>query len=173
MAVQGHDHLREQDFFAGELKASRGYRDKLWHARWWFGLLYQILSNFGRSMVLPLLWWALAIGGFGYAYFAQRLSQNLAETCVVGSGKAFSAAVGLSLRKALPFPGVGSAEKLHQIYACLYGIHGGAGAGGELPARFTPIIPDAVDYLGMLQTLLSLLLLFLFLMAVRNHFRIK
>ncbi len=81
--------------------------------------------------------------------------------------------MGLSLRRALPFPGVGSAEKLNQIYAFLYGIHGQPAPGGALPERFTPVIPDAVDYLGIVQTLISLLLLFLFLLAVCNHFRIK
>ena len=35
------------------------------------------------------------------------------------------------------------------------------------------MIPDAVDYLGMVQLVLSLLLLFLFLLAVRGHFRIR
>ncbi len=173
IAVQGHDHMREQEFFAGELKAARGYRDKWWHARWWFGWFYQILSNFGRSMVLPLFWWSLATGGFTYAYLTQRAPQTLSDSCLVGQGKALWAAVGLSLRRALPSPGVGSAEKLNQIYACLYGIYGDANAGNQLPARYTPIISDTVDYLGIGQTLLSLLLLFLFLLAVRNHFRIK
>jgi hypothetical protein len=35
------------------------------------------------------------------------------------------------------------------------------------------VIPDAVDYIGIGQLLLSLVLIFLFLLAVRNHFRIR
>lgn len=77
----------------------------------------------------------------------------------------------LSFHKGLPFTGVGSPEKLNQIYACLYGIHGGGTR--ELPERFTPVIPDLVYLLGILQTLFSLVLIFLLLLALRNHFRIR
>ncbi|QLH40724.1 MAG: hypothetical protein HWD60_19765 [Defluviicoccus sp.] len=120
------------------------------------------------SMVQPLV--------ERFPQFAQVLPLPAAvasPACLVGSGEPWTAALGLSIRKALPFAGVGSTEKLNQIYACLYGIHGEAASRGDLPARFTPVIPDGVDYLGIAQLLLSLLLLFLFLLAVRSHFRIR
>lgn len=219
LATQGDDHEREQEYFAEELQALRGMHDKLlpnplnlcrkdrpiWPggARYWFGLGYQIFSDFGRSMALPLVWWALAGIGFAWGYLSQHfarvadlgsaftlsstrwLASTIASwftgapvpglTCLVGhEGGPLSAAIGLSIRKALPFAGVGSTEKVNQIYACLYGVHGDALAiGSPLPDRFTPVIPDAVDYLGIVQLLLSLVLLFLFLLAVRNHFRIR
>ena len=108
---------------------------------------------------------------------ARRLAPGAAAVappaCLAGPGDPWSAALELSIRKALPFAGVGSTEKLNQIYACLYGIHGETAPVAELPASFTPVIPDAVDYLGIAQLLLSLLLLFLFLLSVRSHFRIR
>jgi hypothetical protein len=73
----------------------------------------------------------------------------------------------------MPFAGVASAEKLNQIYACLYGIHGTCCSGAPLPEKFTPVIPDVVDFIGIGQLLLSLVLIFLFLLALRNHFRIR
>ena len=68
--------------------------DKPWHALFYFGLLYELLSDFGRSVLRPLLGWVL----------------------------------GLSLRNALVLPGGGSATRLDQIYACLYGIYGNTAA---------------------------------------------
>ena len=81
------------------------------------------------------------------------------------------AALGLSLRNALLLSGGGSVTKLDQLYACLYGIHGGAAV--ELPARLRLLIPDAVAFAGVAQNLWSAAMLFLLLLALRNHFRIK
>ena len=39
--------------------------------------------------------------------------------------------------------------------------------------RQVPAIPDDVAILGVAQNLLSAVLIFLFLLALRNHFRIK
>ena len=178
LAVQGHDHEREQLFFKGELLARRWVADKPWHARFWFGLFYQVLADFGRSLLRPFLW--LVTGWFMGAWFylgqhapktGSRLSgidaalrwlnpfggaAATAQTCdqVVAS-------FGLSLHKTL-FAGFGSADKLKQFYACLYG--------GQAAA---PVIPDAVSFAGVAQALYSAVLIFLLLLAVRNHFRIK
>lgn len=205
LAIEAHDQARELDYSANELKAQRGHPDRLlpcpfnlfrkdekgerlplWPGglrgtmRFWFGLGYEALSDFGRSMALPLVWWVLATLGFAWAYHDRA---RFADGCAAGAGMPldaamtpWSAALGLSIRKALPFAGIASSEKLNQIYACLYGIHGQAaqtGPGTELTPGFTPVIPDAVDYLGMGQLVLSILLLFLFLLAVRSHFRIR
>ncbi len=139
------------------------------------GLFYKVLSNFGRSMVLPLVWWGLALGGFAWLCQREHASAagRFASVCLCRAGGSWSAALGLSIRKALPFAGVASSNKLDRIYACLYGIHGESPTSGDLPERFAPVIPDAVDYIGIGQLLLSLVLIFLFLLAVRNQFRIR
>ena len=159
-------------------KDEKGNRLKIWpggmrgSVRSWFGLAYEVLSDFGRSIILPLIWLVLSTAGFAWAYLAARGVPS-GTACLVGSGEPWIKALGLSIRKALPFAGVVSSEKLNEIYACLYGIHGATAAAVDLPDRFTPIIPDAVDFLGIAQLLLSLALIFLFLLAVRNHFRIR
>ena len=195
LAVQAHDHIRELEYFANEIKARRNHEDQWRHARWWVGWLYQFLSNFGRSMSRPVLVWGLLTILFASSYLlvsvapavdegkAQAvkattgspafISALFSSACLVGPGHQWSAALRLSICNGLPFPGVGSTEKLSQTYACLYGIHGDAQPAGELPVRFTPVIPDLAEYLSMVHTLLSLLLIFFFLFAVRNHFRIK
>jgi hypothetical protein len=220
LAIQAHDHTQEYDYFASELKALRGNHDTLlpcplnllrkdeegerlpmWlggprgTGRYWIGLFYEALSNFGRSIVLPLAWWGLATVGFASCY----LNEHFTRAAEVGRGYAVSsgawlwswikswisdtpaqqlrclveqqgnpwhAALDLSLRKALPFPGVGSTEELYLIYTCLYGRY-------DETLRSMPVIPKLTACLGIWQLLISLVLIFLFLLAVRNHFRIR
>ena len=86
--------------------------------------------------------------------------------CIAGSSKPWVAALGLSLHKSLPaVSGFGFGDKLPQFHACLYGV--------ESENPFRPMIPDEVAFLGVLQVLFSAVMIFLFLLAVRNHFRIK
>ena len=171
LAVAAHDHNRELLFWKGEVLARRWSVDKPWHALFYFGLFYGWLSDFGRSVVRPLIGWALGWLVFAWHYLSQQLGDGwLCEE----PGKTLTAALGLSLRNALVLPGSGSATRLDQIYACLYGIHGGAAmTPAPLPARFQPVIPDAIAFAGVLQNLWSAVMLFLLFLALRNHFRIK
>ena len=162
----------------------------------WFGLLYQWLSDFGRSMVRPLLWWVAGVLGFACLYLGQHPalvgtslsgfdwaikrvtalagSEAPPLSCMAGPGDPWSAALGLSLRKGLLFVGLDSTDKLNQIYGCLYGIYTDKTVvPDQLPDAFSPVIPDGIAFLGLLQLLYSAVVIFLFLLAVRNHFRIK
>ncbi len=81
---------------------------------------------------------------------------------------------GRTLSKGLLFLGLDSTGKLNQIYACLYGIHGHVSeTPGTLPTSFVPVIPDGVALLSLLQLVISAVLIFLVLLALRNYFRIK
>ncbi len=195
LALQGHDHDRELLFFANELRSTRGVSDRslpsipnavervgrklkyffgkaedenaqalpVWRnsARFWMGLAYQWFSSFGRSMLRPLLWWAVVTLAFAGSYWWGSLNGN---SCVGGGSNTFNSALYLSLNKALIFSGIGTPEYLSQSYACLYGT-----MGENLP----PVIPDYVAFMGILQTVFSGTLIFLFLLAVRNQFRIR
>ena len=172
LAVAAHDHDRELLFWKGEVLARRWSVDKPWHALFYFGLFYGGLSDFGRSVVRPLIGWALGLLVFAWHYLSQHLGNGF--LCDVGPGNTLTAALGLSLRNALVLPGSGSATKLDQIYACLYGIYGGpAMTPAPLPARFQPVIPDAIAFASVAQNLWSAVMLFLLFLALRNHFRIK
>jgi len=195
LAIQGQDHAREQAFFKGELKARRWSEDKPWHAVFWFGVFYQLLSDFGRSPWRPLCWWGLSVLFFAILYLGQhpvlakdrlsgiswalqRLTGSGGEaprlTCVAGPGEHWVAALNLSVSKGLLFPGLVPINKLNQIHACLFGIHPiDAAQPSQLPDSFSPVIPDGIIALGFIQYPLSAVLIFLFLLAIRNHFRIK
>ena len=168
LATQGHDHASEQLFFRGELLARRGVTDRYWHPSFWLGVFYQLFSDFGRSLFLPLMWWAVGVLAFAWIYLSHHpgSSQWWLLECIAGSSKPWVAALGLSVHKSLPaVSGFGFGDKLPQFHACLYGV--------ESENPFRPIIPDEVAFLGVLQVLFSAVMIFLFLLAVRNHFRIR
>ena len=167
LAIQAHDYERELQFFKGEIIARRGTEDKFTHARYWFGRLYQLLSDFGRSMGLPLLWLGLSLLLFAIFYaFQSPADWNQLfigpVSCIDGSGDSRIVVLGVSVINAFPFAAINSSDLLNQYYACLYGIQESA-----------PVIPYAVTFASVIQFFVSAVLLFLFLLAVRNHFRIK
>ena len=166
LATQGHDHASEQLFFRGELLARRGVTDRYWQASFWLGVFYQIFSDFGRSLIRPLLWWTVGVLVFAGVYLSHhpRGDEWLTLECIAGTGKPWVSALGLSLHRSLPALS-GFRDTLPQFHACLYGVQ------SENP--FRPIIPDVVSFLSVPQVLFSAVMIFLFLLAVRNHFRIR
>lgn len=210
LAIQGHDHQRELDFFAGEIMAQRfvvnfplpGRWKRPWKrawrplwpggARYWFGLVFGLFSNFGRSMFRPLAWWVAFTLLFGAVnlnqHFEERAALGLegptrisewvsagfpALGCVAGRGEAASEALYLSAARGLVFTGLVGGARTPQTYACLYGVNGADAAGVVLPQQFTPIVPPEISYYATVQLLLSILLITLLLLALRNHFRIR
>ena len=81
LAVQAHDQDREHDFFARELRSARFVTD--WPIPWpplasrgwlgcfsfWAGILYGLFSNYGRSVLLPFLWWLGGVAVAAMFYF--------------------------------------------------------------------------------------------------------
>ncbi len=194
LAIQGHDHARELDFFRGEIKAGRGIAGNFWPSV--FSYPYEWFSDFGHSLVRPLVWWGISVLLFTGFYLGEHLARayhavsgiggsiarifsfagtsTLDLSCIAGEGEPWLAAFGLSLRKGLLFFGLDSTGKLSQVYACLYGIYPkDESKWGDLPGSFSPIIPSFVAFMGSMQMLLSSILIFLFLLALRNHFRIR
>ena len=194
LADQGRDHENQLLFHQAEITARRGVQDRRVHLRYWVGLGYQIFSNFGRSMSRPVLSLCISLLGFFliYACASQPVQERpLAPSvsCVVGSGDPRMAALTMSIYNAVPFASTGLADLRSELHRCLYGSRTHwSFAQGESPYGFqnrvspflarhvvpsTPAIPLAVALLGVFQTLLSGILIFLFLLAVRNYFRIR
>lgn len=228
MANQGHDHLKEIDFYIEELKFGSGTGREV--LRW----IYLLISDYGRSLCRPMFWLVFLVVSMAWAYMSshfyirestemgyvfntgesmlilvlhqlentEKCLLDIAQTlgtlfevvvngmrlccrllgiydtlevprCLVGEGEAWKAAFSISIQKALPFTGVGLSDKLRQDYACLYGIHGVFVPHNALPASFSPVIPESVQYLGIIQSILGLILTFVLALAVKNYFRIK
>ncbi len=181
LAIQGHDHERELIFFAEEIKSQRGIQDRafpnlenflnkkpVWSGctRYWFGYFYQYLSNFGRSVMRPLLWW-LILNTIFYIFYLEYPVEDkstLTHDDPIVQCNRSEAAIYLSARSALPFlPTTTYSENINRSYTCLYGRNSDGKAN----------IPNTTVLISIIQTILSTILIFLSLLALRNYFRIK
>ena len=160
MAIQGADYEREQMAFKGETRSKRRTEHKISHAAFWFGIAYDALSDFGRSIAQPLAIWVGSTIAFAaiYAWNAGVAASGWASACAGdGASKALKALT-LSAANSLPLIGSSRGEVAQEFYTkCLALPHAPA---------WSPI-------LQIWQTLWSAVLLFLFLLALRNQFKIK
>ena len=215
-AKDSEDSTRELEFHAQEVRKSRFVTD--WPLPWqggflrfWFGCMYDFVSNFGRSLLRPLaLWGALLVVSAGFYLLnspdiaAQRgqptsppwtagikadadlaIATYLMETkCVVypdspaGVGRRAlapdvakdttlaSEALHLSFLNASVIGGF-SGDNSRRTYGCLYGLE------SDASGNTFPIVPNAVADLGAVQRLCSVVLIFLFGLAVKNMLGVK
>ena len=175
LARQAHDHERELQFFKGEVVSRRGTEDTWKHFRFWAGWTYQLLSDFGQSMTRPLVWLIASMVLFAVFYLcashATLQDSGVAPACARDSSETLLAAASLSIHRTMPFAGMGSSGKAEEIYACLYGFRA-----NDVPTRGMqprPVMPAVVSFAGVVQFLVSAVLIFLFGLAIRNQFRIR
>ena len=178
LAVQAHDHEREQMFFAEEVKSLRGVEHYRWPkpfnkskdqgfwpggGRYWLGMFYEIFSNFGRSIFRPFIALiTLIIVSASFYYCSQAPADPRPPSTLVEHCDSLEAAVYVSIHNALIFAGQIRSTKLEQSYNCLYPESGSISG-----------VPTDIVYFGIVETIASAVLIFLLLLAVRNQFRIK
>ena len=92
--------------------------------------------------------------------------------CLAGKREPWADAFFLSAKKGLLFLGLDQSEVLNQMHACLFGVDANIEA-GRVGGEVVPVIPVRIGVLSLVQTVLSAALIFLFLMAVRNMFKIR
>jgi uncharacterized protein YjbI with pentapeptide repeats len=204
-AAEAQDRNRELEFFAQEVRTSRfhtkglpSFVPRVWEWHFWFGLLYGIFSDFGRSLWRPLFSWLVLLSGFAVFYLGEHEQMEKARnainqhgtvdtvvayaattgtalagglSCVVRGRKmyartdAVTEALHLSLRNALVFE-FGRSEGARRTYGCLFGFDGA----GE---QEIPIVSPRASLASAVQSLASAVLIFLFLLALRNRLRLK
>ncbi len=159
LAIRGHDYETEAKAFKGEVRSKRGTEHKWHHASFWYGLAYDALSDFGRSMSRPLVVWIVSVCAFAAVYLQNAGVQTMdwLTACPVGGASKALKAITLAAANALPGIGSSRTEEAKAFYIC---------ASLENVPAWSPIIQ-------MGQTLWSAVLIFLFLLAVRNQFKIK
>jgi hypothetical protein len=162
LAISGHDHDNEAKAFKAEMRAKRGTEHRPWQMVFWLSVLYDLLSDFGRSAVRPFAIWVVSIFGFAAAYLgnAGKLAA-LTLSCADGSSYAVKSLI-FALKNAILFVGW-DREQVAAAYACLYERQPGAG--------FTVPATNGIIQAG--QSVWSVILIFLFVLAVRNQFKIK
>jgi Pentapeptide repeats (9 copies) len=81
LAAETQDYEREREFYAQELRCRRFWHDKPFGdglARFWIGWLYGGVSDFGRSLVRPVVLWVASILVFTLVYLSQRQASYFA-----------------------------------------------------------------------------------------------
>jgi hypothetical protein len=174
LAIQAHDHKSELFFFAEEIKSQRGAflelfnlvaTDKqVWQgdAQYCLGYLYEIFSDFGRSLWRPTIWLVFFTAIFFLIYLSPFAMQNEETTQITTSCERTESALYLSFHHAFPIFFASHSTKLMDSYKCIYG-----------QKDQQAIIPDMAIYVSVVQTAISTMLIFLILLALRNHFKIK
>ncbi len=189
LAARGDDHKSEQLFAAAGIRSRRYTEDQPWHAGFWLGALYELTSNFGRSVVRPIFWLIALTAVSSWVYLAQHVPAGVSAAaqlearivpllpaairpsspatlpklaCKLGDGDPAAAAVHLAVRQGLVIGGFDSGKNAAPL-ACLFGYD------EKLRAA---AVPDAAELWGIVQTLLSAGLWALFLLGLRNRFRI-
>ena len=158
MALAANDHEKDGEFFAGEMLAKRGVETTSFTGLL-FNTLYWKLSDFGQSFVRPLLWL-----GVSFLSFAAACLYLIRDTLTWTDRLWFAA--DYSFRNMLPLFGTlyrfAPAPQNHvSWYQNTYDRLRDAG-----------VDIDRLISLGIAQSLIGTVLLFLFLLALRNKFRL-
>ena len=130
----------------------------MWHPEGFFGWCYDWAADCGRSIIRPFAIWLLSVFVFAVLYLPA--GKNALDACVSGEGSIFVKSLYISGRNALVLSSGGKDDRIVQAYECLFGS----------VAR----IPDGVSFVeSFVQVPISAVLIFLFLLAVKNRFKIK
>lgn len=194
LAIQGHDHKHEVEFFAEELRAQRIMVHKFLSWDWWLSALFAITSDYGRSILRPIAWWlpVMLISALSYL-----LSATLAKAPKSWGDAIYQSIVswyhGIQLVIPTLFHISWLPEKTEfqqasckggSVVAAAYNLAVSKGLIIPGIADRTLIIqaydclydgdvPFAISWIMGIQTLLSAALLFLLLLGIRNRFKLK
>jgi len=195
-AIQGEDHRSELQFHAHEIRTARFVTDWFHHPRFWFGVGYELISNFGRSIIRPLLAWGLLVTVFAGIYLGISAEMNgrapdyaslapyggmqpclsvapvedkrvlRAQAGIAATTSASAEAWSLALKNGFVFIDWDRAEAARRTYGCLFGLTSDGG-------NTYPVVPRAVSIWGLVQNVLSAVLIFLLLLGIRNLLKLK
>ncbi|MEH6792429.1 hypothetical protein [Parasphingorhabdus sp.] len=147
IAQDNRNHRQSINFNIGEMQTRRWYDSS--HSENVLEWFFRTTSDYGRSFVLPLLWLALSFLMFATIY------------CIAATGnfssfwQKIAASVAFSFGQAFPFIPVSRTARIN----------------GE-SALFCNNISETIIGVAALQGVISVLLLFLFGLALRNQFKV-
>lgn len=158
IATTTKDHNSEHYFFSKELRSIPWRRGSI--IKKILGYFFWIISDYGRSILRPALCWVLNGIGFWLIYTNRALSiPTNTIVCKWSPELNYTPATYVSLINSIPFSQLFKMKKLQDALDCLGGSHD----------AFWP----GLNFLLLMQNLIAVFLVFLFLLALRNHFRIR
>lgn len=199
LADKANVHDIKRDFFAAEIRSRRHVRDKLKNfplgtLRYLFGAAYEIISDFGRSFWRPVACSVVTFFLFTFLYLSTA-DDIFASKCEnVPYLTPYESAKIIAYKNAFLFVGLEETERLADAQACLYGGSTLVGSGGKESssakskdqarlaveddqahylARLVPYVPYYATRLGITHSLLNLVFIIMFLLVLRNYFRLR
>ncbi len=179
LAIKSHDNDYEHLFRAGEFRSKRSLRGEdnggdhnIWRLvkpSWWINILYELFSDFGRSLVRPFVVWLAVIAFMTWVHVSNH---NALNSFVAHNCSPNFAALHVSVETGMLGIGRNGAQKTAQDFACLYGLSPNFKPPSE-GGKLVPNVPYRIVFWQMGQTVISAVLIFLFLLALRNHFKLK
>jgi len=196
LANQSHDQDKEQQFFKSELRARRKAIDHWYEPRFYFSLLYDVVSECGRSIIRPAIAWATLVTLFAAIYLGVSADMNgrapdyhslapqggtqaclsvtpvadervrPAQAQIAATTSASAESWSLALKNGFVFIDWDRAEAARRTYGCLFGLTSDG-------SNTYPVVPRAVSVWGLIQNVLSAVLIFLLLLGVRNLLKLK
>lgn len=183
LAIQAHDHENEQKFWAGEIRARRHIKDFInpfkkgpaSTVRYIGGVFYALLSDFGRSIWRPVIFWSVLVHAMTCVHLSAHkhlqnppTPQETARVKYPSDPKPDCNPSWSALHVSLKTSSLGlgfdrtKSEVYKDHYRCLY------------PAKNSSLkIPDNILIYEFVQMLISAVLIFLLLLGIRNNFKLK
>lgn len=165
MAMEVHDHERESRFLADELIAKRN-QNKPSFSYLFVSWFYWLLSNFGQDYIRPLKAMFVSFLVFMAIYYS-TIYCWVETTTKTTSWKQLAFALELSIRNVVP------------VLGGLFGAlprpadHSSSFMTTYLDLAHNGVDADWLVVIGIVQNIIGAVLLFLFLLALRNKFRLK
>ncbi|MCH2037757.1 MAG: hypothetical protein MK137_04100 [Rickettsiales bacterium] len=150
LAKDAHNHQRTLEYYAKEKRASYGHT--LRGAEFMIYYLYDIISDYGRSVKRPLL-----------ALIGITVACSLLYHYTIGKEGAYLSSLNLSLGYAIPFYSASKDAKNETIKTLTLKQE----AGTNTITQF----PDWFHFISISQGLISAVLIFLIALALRNIYR--
>jgi hypothetical protein len=156
IAAQAQDHIAELDFFVEEIRARPWSRKNLFHKV--LGKVYWMLCDYGKSVLRPFFWWFANIVAFNSIYL--RISKDHAGKPCTWAQSDIPPSLYLAVANNFPFVGTSGATKREIALKCI--------GGDDLNTRWAEL-----DAALVAQNTVAAILIFLFLLGLRNYFRIR
>jgi uncharacterized protein YjbI with pentapeptide repeats len=187
LAEKGNDHQSELKFNAAEIREQRYVYSKKsplndtknirFSFYWLVGIVYDILSDCGRSIHRPFL--ALLFTFVictAYYHVSPEFHVNNKNRFNIATPVSVdimcdkkSSALYISLKRT-SIVSIDSSEQFNQHVACIYGQEIETVGRSRL---YITSVPMVTTYIGIFQTFLSTIFIFLIFLALKNAFRIK
>ena len=188
IAQEANNVRAQKQFIAGQVRSRRHVKDKASGLlrgtfNYLHGVMSEFISDFGRSLVRPVLAWGLVFAAFTGVYLSQA-TNSIKDPC--GNKKSVSplaAAQSIGWRNAFAINLQGR-QTMDTMHTCLYGHAVVAKKENKdqtrlagltnvptapLPAK--PMVPSSIVFWGSIHTALSFFLIVLFAMNLRNRFK--